>query len=115
MVEIPRIQKLYKRFQMRLAKRFLTENELNDFKNILSENKKVNYLAKNFCAKEAFLKALGTGLRKPYNFNNIEITHDALGKPFFIFHGEPQVFFKNAHLSLTDTANMVLAFVILEN
>ena len=88
MLEIHRIQKLFQRFQMRLANRFLNQNEMIRFKEIQNENKKINFLAKNFCAKEAFLKALGTGLRKPYNFNNIEITHDALGKPFFIFHGE---------------------------
>lgn len=115
MLEIHRIQKLFQRFQMRLANRFLNQNEMIRFKEIQNENKKINFLAKNFCAKEAFLKALGTGVRKPYNFNNIEITHDALGKPFFIFHGEPQKIFKNAHLSLTDTANIVTAFVVLEH
>ena len=114
-LEIVRIQNLFQKFGMRLVNRFLSKNEILRFNEIQTLNKKINFLAKNFCAKEAFLKALGTGLRKPYNFNNIEITHDNFGKPFFIFHGQQKVFFKNAHLSLSDSANVVIAFVVLEN
>ncbi len=113
-LEIHRIQKIFERLGMRIVHRFLTKNEIMDFQNLKNKNQKINFLAKRFCAKEAFLKALGTGLRKPYNLNNIEIAHDDLGKPFFIFHGKPKIFFKNAHLSLSDTAQFVVAFVILE-
>ena len=44
--------------------------------------KKVNCYAKKFAAKEALVKALGTGFRDGINFKNIEIKNDKLGKPF---------------------------------
>ena len=44
---------------------------------------KVNYFAKRFSAKEAFVKSLGTGFRNNLNFKDIEILNDKLGKPYF--------------------------------
>ena len=45
-------------------------------------NNKVYCYAKRYAAKEAFVKALGTGFRYGINFKNIEIKNDKLGKPF---------------------------------
>jgi len=50
------------------------------------EKKKDKYscFAKRFAAKEAFSKALGTGISKGINFKDIEVNKDKMGKPFFI-------------------------------
>jgi holo-[acyl-carrier protein] synthase len=48
---------------------------------------KYEHYAARFAAKEAFLKAIGTGWRKGTAFNEIEIYHDEEGKPEFRFHG----------------------------
>jgi holo-[acyl-carrier protein] synthase len=50
--------------------------------------KKFEHYAARFAAKEAFLKALGTGWKNGIAFNEIEITGDDLGKPEMLFLGE---------------------------
>ena len=45
---------------------------------------KVNFFAKRFAAKEAFSKALGTGLRMNLNFKDIEVMNDKMGKPYYV-------------------------------
>ena len=100
-----------------IAKKILHSNELVEF------NKKVKdqplFLAKKFAFKEAFVKAIGTGFREPYYLDRVEIIKDKLGKPSVVTHGEAKEEFKNlgitkAHVSLSDTENYVVAFVVLE-
>ena len=45
---------------------------------------KTNYFAKRFSAKEALVKALGTGFRNNLNLKDIQILNDKLGKPYFL-------------------------------
>ena len=45
---------------------------------------KVGYFSKRFAAKEAFSKALGTGLRMNLNFKDIEVMNDKMGKPYYV-------------------------------
>ncbi len=45
------------------------------------------HLAGFFCAKEAFSKALGTGIRD-FALKDVEVSHDEMGRPFFLFHHE---------------------------
>ena len=59
--------------------RIFSNIEINNSKKI---NNKTGYFSKRFAAKEAFSKALGTGLRKGLNFNDISIINDRYGKPF---------------------------------
>jgi holo-[acyl-carrier protein] synthase len=46
---------------------------------------KGRFLAKRFAAKEAFSKALGTGVRPPATLSAIAVLHDHLGKPMLVF------------------------------
>ena len=100
-----------------IAKKILHTNELAEF------NKKAKgqliFLAKKFAFKEAFVKALGTGFREPYYLDRIEIINDKLGKPLVIAHQEAKKEFEDlgitkAHVSLSDTENYIVAFVVLE-
>ena len=80
---------------------------------------KPRFLAKRFAAKEAFSKALGTGLRAPATFQNIAVSHDDLGKPILILADELQAFMQSknitqTHISISDEKNLAAAFVVLE-
>ena len=115
-VEVSRIEASIAQFGDDLAKRILAESELPSY---LASHIKPRFLAKRFAAKEAFSKALGTGLRAPATFQNITISHDELGKPVLVLAAELQVFLQsknivNMHISISDEKNLAAAFVVLE-
>ena len=70
-VNIKRMEKSLKRHGTKFKKRVFSEKEIN-----YCEKKKNSgaFYAKRFAAKEAFSKALGTGIRKDISLKNIEIT-----------------------------------------
>ena len=70
---------------MNLLNKVFSNNEIN-----LSKKRKnsILTLSKRFAAKEAFIKALGTGLRKGINFKDIEIVNDNQGKPSINLKGQ---------------------------
>ena len=115
-VEVKRIREALSRHGIALAKKILTSQELITYKGTKA---KENFLAKRFAAKEAFAKALGTGMRFPVNFKSIEIIHDSLGKPKIKTIPKLTLLvkshkIKHCHLSISDEKNIAAAFVILE-
>lgn len=115
-VEVPRIEASIAQFGDEFAKRILAECELASY---LESQIKPRFLAKRFAAKEAFSKALGTGLRAPATFQNIAVTHDALGKPILELAPELLIFMQTknitkTHISISDEKNLAAAFVVLE-
>ena len=115
-VEVARIEASITQFGDDFAKRILTDIEFSSYEKSAI---KARFLAKRFAAKEAFSKALGTGLRAPATFQNIAVSHDDLGKPILILATELQTFLaaKNisqTHISISDEKNLAAAFVILE-
>lgn len=116
-VEVSRIEDSLDRFGDAFAHRILTIPEWLAYQN---SNTKARFLAKRFAAKEAFSKALGTGIRAPATFQNIGVTHDDLGKPLFDFAPELQdhldqrgIHFQ--HLSISDEKTLAVAYVVLES
>lgn len=80
---------------------------------------KFEHYAARFAAKEAFLKALGTGWINGTAFNEIEVTHNSEGQPQISLKGETAVTLasKNIsriHVSLSHQKTMAVAFVLLE-
>ena len=83
---------------------------------------KTNFFAKRFAAKEAFVKSIGTGIRKEINFKNIYVINDKFGKPNIKFSNKVKNLmikkFKiktyNLFLSLSDEKNYSIAFVIIQ-
>ena len=115
-VTISRIERLYKKYGITFAERMLSRIELLEFTDASDQ---VNFLAKRFAAKEAFGKAVGTGLRVPVTLRQIGVGHDALGKPEFICEPELQQWLnkkriQEVHLSLSDEKAQVIAFAIAE-
>lgn len=78
-------------------------------------HQKIESLAGNYCAKEAFSKALGTGVRK-FSLNEVEVLRDSLGKPFFVFSGRAKDIVKAQGLSfsvsISHEADYAVAFVV---
>lgn len=115
-VEVSRIQASITQFGDDFAKRILAGSELESY---LQSHIKARFLAKRFAAKEAFSKALGTGLRAPATFQNIAVSHDELGKPILVLAPELQVLLDSKHItqmhiSISDEKNLAAAFVVLE-
>jgi len=83
---------------------------------------KKNYaesFAARFAAKEAFMKALGTGCRKGIKFSDIEVINDELGKPELVLYNSAREFCENKqivkiNLSLSHSKDIATAIVILE-
>ena len=98
--------------------RVFTQNEINKSKKL---NNKINYFAKRFAAKEAFVKALGVGFRKNINFNDIDITNDKKGKPLINISNNIKKYLKKKFklnkykifLSLSDEKKHSIAYVII--
>lgn len=113
-VQIARIKRADER-RSTFAKRILHPNEFVIYQ---YHAQKDHYLAKRFAAKEAFSKAVGTGIRGDIQWMDIETKNDALGKPFFQFHGATQHYLQQvgideSHLSLSDEQDYAIAYVIL--
>ena len=73
--------------------------------------------AANFAAKEAFSKALGTGVRG-FGMKEVELFRDDMGKPYYSFSGKAEkiVSAKNlrSYVSVTDEEDSVVVFTVLE-
>tara|TARA_B000000532_G_scaffold86995_1_gene69704 strand:- start:666 stop:1043 length:378 start_codon:yes stop_codon:yes gene_type:complete len=115
-VEVKRIRNLDS--LEKFADKILSLNELEVFKSQIDE-KKVTFLAKQFAAKEAVSKALGTGIGTDIRFNQIEILRNSDGKPYLNHDGMITTIFNDlgitkTHVSLSDEKKYALAFVILE-
>jgi len=92
-------------------RRVFTESEIG---NCLVRKDKFACLTARFAAKEAFLKAIGTGLRG-VGWKDIEVLNDELGKPMFRFYGRLEEYnLRQVHLSLSHTREQAIAFVVLE-
>jgi holo-[acyl-carrier protein] synthase len=115
-VEILRVQQALTRFGDRFARRILCEPELTRFR---AHRQPAAYLAKRFAAKEAFTKALGTGIHAPANWHGVWVVNLPSGKPRLEFSDALKDFMSRrrisqTHLSLSDERGLALATVILE-
>lgn len=100
----------------RLARRVLTPAEWDIY---AAHNQPARYLAKRFAAKEAAVKALGTGIGRGISWQQIIVSNNEAGAPAIAFNGEFAQRCElrgivNAHLSLSDEQHYAVATVILE-
>ncbi len=111
-VKISRIEALLVSHKQRFLHRIFTSNELS----LLNNKRLSSYVAKRFAAKEAFSKALGTGIGKSLSFKDIEIFTKTSGEPYFEISSRVKNKYNaiKAHLSMTDEAEYAQAFVIIE-
>lgn len=115
--EVPRVAASIERFGERFLKRVFTDAEIAYCQ---SKHNRVERFAARFAAKEAALKALGTGLRQGISWREVEVTRQPGGRPTISFHGVAAQFYarmgaKRAHLSLSHTEEHAVAYVVLED
>lgn len=112
---VERLAGLFARHGDTAVAKLLAPAEMADFDKAADKGR---FLAKRFAAKEAFAKALGTGVRAPATLPAIAVVHDALGKPAFAFSDELAALLREkrlvAHLSIADEHDHAVAFVVLE-
>lgn len=115
--EVPRLREAIARHGERFKRRVFTERE------IAYAERKANPFeryAARFAAKEAGMKALGTGWRGGIAWRDFEVTNLPSGRPTLAFHGKAgeianQLRVRNVSLSLTHTREQAMAMVILED
>ena len=91
----------------------------DEFRRFCSHTKPAHYLAKRFAAKEAFCKAMGTGMQFPVTWHNLSVANERSGRPYLKFSDPLGELLKRrgisrTHLSLSDEIEMACAFVVLE-
>jgi holo-[acyl-carrier protein] synthase len=115
--EVPRVQDAIQRFGERFLERVFTPGERRYCD---SKANRVERYAARFAAKEAAMKALGTGWNHGVRWRDCEVVRMPGGRPTIHFHGKAAEFavklgVKNAALSITHTKEQAIAQVILEN
>ena len=115
-VEKSRINRVMDNYGQRFVNKILSQTELKQYQDV---SDKKSFIAKRFAAKEAFVKALGTGFTRGLTFCDITITNDQSGKPsveindkiLSLLSDHPDI---SCHLSISDERHYACAFVILE-
>lgn len=112
---VERFERLLERYGDRAARRVLGSRELSEFSGVVHP---ARFLARRFAAKEAFAKAIGTGIREPVFLSAMQVAHDGLGKPFMECDGALAAMMASAgltaHLSISDEEDLAVAFVVIE-
>ncbi len=116
LAEVPRIRAAVERYGARFIERVFTPKEIAYVER--KANKFERYAAR-FAAKEAGMKAIGTGWRHGVRWQDFEVTNLPSGRPTLTFHGvaaeyAAELGVARVHLSLTHTEQYGQAFVILE-
>lgn len=116
-IEIERIQRIHDKYKSAFAGKILCDAELEEYR---ASKFPAHFLAKRFAAKEAVVKALGTGFSKGINLSMICVGHDESGRPIIILHNEAK---KKAEsmgvdvswVSISDEKSYAVAFVVMES
>jgi holo-[acyl-carrier protein] synthase len=117
LAEVDRIRKAIERHGRRFTDRIYTVAEIAYVER--KANRYERYAAR-FAAKEAGMKAIGTGWKRGVRWQDFEVTNLPSGRPILQFHGvaaqiADDLGVRNIALSLTHTAEQSLAIVILES
>ena len=116
-VEVERVASAIERFGERFLRRVYTAGEI---KYCRSKRNASERFAARFAAKEAAFKAIGTGLRMGVAWKEVEVRREPGGRPTISFSGAAAVHagklgMKRASLSISHTAEVAIANVILED
>lgn len=120
-VYIPRIERLHEQYSVKLIEKILTKEELSSI--TFNGNKQLHkYIAKRFAAKEALVKALGSGFRDGLTLRDISVLNDSLGKPFYKLSQKLCTYISQItdncsytiHLSISDDYPIATAFTIIQ-
>lgn len=112
---VARMAQLHRRYGDKVAQRILTAAEQVELARSAAPER---LLAKRFAVKEAFGKAIGTGIRAPVTLCNVGVGHDSGGKPILEYAPALAEVMRarrlRAHVSISDEADFAVAFVVIE-
>lgn len=111
-VEVKRIRDLMEKYGDRFFLRIFTENEIAYCRKF---SKPELHFAGRFASKEAYSKAIGTGIGRNFGWKDIEILNDALGKPYIVHLKENEYSVYIYHISISHTEDYACAFVTRES
>ncbi|MFQ6006950.1 MAG: holo-ACP synthase [Woeseia sp.] len=115
-IELTRIQDTFDRFGNHFVDRLLMDEE----RELFERNKwPTRFLAMRFAAKEATVKAMGTGFRHGMWIRDVGILNNEWGRPVIIFSERGKAVCEclgigASHVSLTDDAGLIMAFAVVE-
>ena len=123
--DVRRIRASLERHGDRFAAKVLSEAEFAVWKarGARWPDRGVRYLATRFSAKEAFSKAIGTGMRMPMTWRLCEIAnqpkdHPKAGQPYIVLHGDLKDWFEarklQVHITVTDEVDYAASFCVVE-
>lgn len=118
-IAVERMEESFARMGDAYPRRLLTESEFAEFQK-RSDINKAAYLAKRFAAKEAAVKALGTGFADGITWKHVNIHNNEKGAPVMTLTGKAlelanTMGVTRVHLSISDEKEHAVAFVILES
>ena len=115
MVRVERLRTALARHGERCALRILAATEVEAWR---AHRDPARFLAKRVAAKEAFGKALGTGVAVPATLHAVAVGHDARGKPEYRYDERLATYMRDnglrAHLSISDEDEHIVAFALIE-
>lgn len=116
-VQLSRIQGALARRGPALARRLLDDHEWQAYQQYADGDAAGRFLGKRFAAKEAAMKAMGTGLRGGLRWQHLGVRHGAAGQPLLLLSGAATVPWQHCrlHLSISDEQDYAMAFVIIES
>jgi holo-[acyl-carrier protein] synthase len=114
-VQLERVQRVHEKFGERFVERLLLPAELTAFR---GHNRPLRFLAMRFAAKEAIVKAMGTGFAHGMWIRDSGVVSNAWGKPEIIWSERgrrmcEQLGIGEGHVTLTDEAGLVVAVAVL--
>lgn len=112
-VYIPRILRISQKYGGKFLNKVYTKKEIEISKKYNSQEVRAKYFAKRFAAKEAFVKALGTGFSQGIIMKDIEIYSNIRGKPHLAMTKDFISKDYKIHLSLSDDQDYATAFVVI--
>jgi holo-[acyl-carrier protein] synthase len=114
-VDVERIRRSYEEYGERFLKRVFTDTE-REYCEHFGETKFLHYAAR-FAAKEAFSKAIGTGMRDGMAFHSVGIRNERSGKPVLELFGDIRERWSEhiIHVTLSHTSTVAVAVVVMES
>ncbi|TFH02478.1 MAG: holo-[acyl-carrier-protein] synthase [Calditrichales bacterium] len=111
--EVKRIRSIDEKSGQRFLQKVFTAHEISYCENKVNKH---TSLAARFAAKEALMKAIGTGLRDGLQWKDTEVRNDPLGRPYFHFYGKVAKLIsgRSVFLSLSHTDENAIAYVLIE-
>ncbi len=120
LIHIHRIAQAYERFGDRFVARILGPQECEKFlrRQARDPERGIRFLATRFAAKEAFSKAIGLGMRVPMTWSRMQTLNAPSGQPLVVLASPLKEWYEcrfgPAHISLTDEADLAMAFAMVE-